>query len=183
MKVLFLLTLFVVAIVLLYWAMRLLLAGLAWVHTRGQRLVVCPETHAHAALRLDGGRAVTSVLLGAPRLQLCECSRWPERGRCGQPCLKQIESAPDGCLVKALVERFYDGKACALCRRPFEALDWYEHKPALMDERGRSVEWADIPAELLPHFLETFAPICWDCHVAESFRREHPELVIERNYR
>jgi hypothetical protein len=183
MKVLFLLTLFVVAIVLLYWATRLILAGMAWYRSRGARLVVCPETKAHASVHLDRTRAAASVLLGAPELRLCECSRWPERGQCGQPCLKQIESAPDGCLVKAMVERFYDGKSCALCHHPFESLDWYEHQPALMDERGRSVRWADVPAELLPHFLETYRPICWNCHVAETFRREHPQLVIERNYR
>ena len=183
MKVLFLLTLFVVVMVALYWALRLLFAVGAWFRTRGERLVVCPETKQHAAVRLDQRRAVASVLLGAPKLELCECSRWAERGKCGQPCLKQIESAPDGCLVRSMVERFYEGKACSLCRHPFGTLDWYEHKPALMDPRGRSVQWADVPAELLPHFLETFAPICWDCHVAESFRREHPELVVERNYR
>jgi hypothetical protein len=30
---------------------------------------------------------------------------------------------------------------------------------------------------------ETFAthqPVCWDCHIAQTFRREHAELVTDR---
>jgi hypothetical protein len=23
-------------------------------------------------------------------------------------------------------------------------------------------------------------PVCWSCHMSETFRRAHPELVVER---
>jgi hypothetical protein len=26
-------------------------------------------------------------------------------------------------------------------------------------------------------------PVCWGCYVAQSFRREHPELVVYRPWR
>jgi len=37
-----------------------------------------------------------------------------------------------------------------------------------------------IPAEKLQEVLRTDWPVCWNCHVAETFRREHPELVVNR---
>lgn len=55
-----------------------------------------------------------------------------------------------------------------------------ERKPALMSPERRTVEWHEVPAETLPEVLSTYRPVCWSCHIAESFRREHPELVIER---
>ena len=38
--------------------------------------------------------------------------------------------------------------------------------------------WA--PLEKLQEVLATHWPVCWNCHVAETFRREHPELVAHR---
>ena len=32
-----------------------------------------------------------------------------------------------------------------------------------------------------PVMLDSYLPVCWDCHIAESFRREHPELVTDRD--
>ena len=37
-----------------------------------------------------------------------------------------------------------------------------------------------LAAESLPKIFATNAPLCWTCHQTASFRREHPELVIER---
>jgi hypothetical protein len=28
--------------------------------------------------------------------------------------------------------------------------------------------------------LSTHLPVCWDCHIARRFRREHPALVVDR---
>ena len=36
------------------------------------------------------------------------------------------------------------------------------------------------PGPNLPRIFATHAPLCWTCHLAMSFRREHPELPIER---
>jgi hypothetical protein len=29
-------------------------------------------------------------------------------------------------------------------------------------------------------FPPSSAPVCWSCHIAESFRRTHPELIVDR---
>jgi hypothetical protein len=31
--------------------------------------------------------------------------------------------------------------------------------------------------------LETHLPVCWDCYIAQSFVREHPDLVVYRPWR
>jgi hypothetical protein len=38
-------------------------------------------------------------------------------------------------------------------------------------DRG-SVEWREIRPEKLYDVLATHMPICWNCHIAETFRRE-----------
>ncbi len=152
----------------------------AWLQFRGQRLVTCPETQAPAAVAVDAlGVAATSALDGQ-RLVLSRCSRWPEREHCGQECLKQIESAPDACLVRTVVDQWFTGKACAYCGRPIAEPHVLQHHSALLGPDGVTLEWADIQAEKLPELFRTHRPVCWNCHVAESFRRLHPELVTDR---
>ena len=50
---------------------------------------------------------------------------------------------------------------------------------------GFSLElpWRDIPAEELPQVFATEQPICFDCYVAATFRREHPELVVDNRWK
>jgi hypothetical protein len=31
--------------------------------------------------------------------------------------------------------------------------------------------------------LETHLPVCWDCYIAQSFVREHPDQVVYRPWR
>jgi hypothetical protein len=45
---------------------------------------------------------------------------------------------------------------------------------------GRTLDFAQITSEQLVAHLDECAPVCFDCHLAEQFRREHPELVTER---
>jgi hypothetical protein len=147
---------------------------------RGTRVVTCPETKTTAALALDAGRAARTAGLDEPEMRVASCSHWPEREQCGQRCLAEIRSAPDGCLARAMLGNWYLGKACVLCGRAFGEIDWMERKPALMSPERQTLEWHEVPAESLPRVLSTHRPVCWSCHIAESFRREHPELVVER---
>ncbi len=39
------------------------------------------------------------------------------------------------------------------------------------------------PRLALSQSHELRLPLCWDCHVAESFRREHPDLATDRDSR
>ena len=153
----------------------------SYFHFRGTRLVTCPETKRPAAVEMDAAYlGLTSALGMAPRLRLEDCSRWAVRERCDEPCLNQLQNAPEECLVRRIVTLWYEGKSCAFCGKPIQRLDWPGHQPALMDTNRRTVQWHEVPPEQLPEVLATFRPVCWNCHVTETFRRQHPEMVVER---
>jgi len=164
--------------VALYWAFR---GVRAYSRTRGKRLVTCPETHCTAAVELDAKAAALKAFRGGTYLCLQDCSRWPESKDCAQECLPQIESLGQGCLVRNIVVGWYTGKACVFCHKPVDnAADWTGHLPALLTPDSTTVTWGDVPPEKLPEVFQTYQPVCWSCHIAETFRREHPELVIDR---
>ncbi len=177
-------TLLVVLLVLLA-AVGALVAWLlrAYVRHRGVRLITCPETRTQEAVVVDAGHAAVTALLGRTELRLADCTRWPERRSCGQACLEQILAAPDGCLIRSIVARWYDGKTCLLCGRPVGEREWLEHEPALMDladPQRPTRAWRDVPPERLGEVLATHGPVCWNCHIVETFRRQHGDRVIER---
>jgi hypothetical protein len=168
----------IVAIFLVVWS-----RALAYSKFRGVRLVTCPETAKPAAVDVDATHAALTGLIGKLNLQLKNCSRWPERQGCEQECLVQIEAAPEDCLVRNIFARWYQGKSCVYCRKPLEQMDWAQHKPALMSPEQVTFEWNDIRAEALPEVLTTYLPVCWNCHIAETFRRRYPHLVVERPWK
>ncbi len=149
---------------------------------RGARLVTCPETKAAAAVEADAFQAAFSE--GAARkLRLKECSRWPERENCGQECLQQIEAAPEDCLVRNIVTRWYSGKKCALCGKSVENIDWLQHKPGVLCPDKKTALWSEFRVETLPNIMSTHLPVCWDCHIASTFRREYPNLAVDRPWK
>ncbi len=149
---------------------------------RGTRVVACPENEQPAAVEIDAVQAAFSSM-DQPHLSLKECSRWPEKENCGQECLRQIQMAPDDCLLKNMLIKWYAGKSCALCRKPVGEIVWHEHKPALMGPDHVTVEWFEFRPEMVKEVFATCLPVCWDCHIAATFRREHPELVVDRPQR
>ncbi len=160
-----------------------LTAGRAYRRYRGARLVACPETEQAAAVEVDAAHAAAGAAVGKMELRLSSCTRWPEREQCGQECLRQIEAAPDGCLVRRIVTDWYKGKACVICGKALDHVDWYERKPALMGPDHHCLLWQDVPADQLPRVLGDHAPLCWNCYIAESFRELHPELVLDNPWR
>ena len=85
--------------------------------------------------------------------------------------------------MRVILTTWYAGKSCARCGKPVGEINWLAHKPALMSPERRTFEWAEVAPEQLPEVLATHRPVCWSCHLAEVFRREHPELVVERPWR
>jgi hypothetical protein len=160
----------------------LLIRGLRfYLKLRGKRLVTCPETQKPAAVDMDAIHLAREAAFGTPYLRLSECSRWPERQGCGQECLKQIEAAPEGCLVRRMVADWYAGKTCVICGKPVDvAEERVGHVPALLNLEKKTVYWDKIAPEKLPEVFQTHSPVCWSCHIAETFRRQHPNLVIDR---
>ena len=181
----------------LLWAVALavLVAGLAFAYhwlrravpaffrLRGERVVICPETRRPAGVAVDAGHAAATAFRREPELRLSSCSRWPEKADCGQECLRQIAAAPEDCLVRTMLTRWYTGKSCLYCGKPFATIHWHDHKPALLDRDGRTMEWEQVAAEDVPDALGRDKPVCWNCHIAETFRRMHPELVVDRTLR
>jgi hypothetical protein len=145
----------------------------------GDRVITCPGNQKTAVVRLDAGHAAWTNLGGERKLRLDSCSRWPERADCGRECLREVEVAPDGCLVRARLEDWYRGARCALCGLWIGSLNWFEIRPGLLTPEGRPLSWAEIPAEELPAALAACRPICSDCYLAESFRDQFPDRVID----
>jgi hypothetical protein len=97
-----------------------------------------------------------------------------------KPAGVAVDAMQDGCLVRSILGNWYAGKKCVVCGKPLDDIDWAEHRPALMGPDRKTVEWQDLPPEKVPDALLTHLPVCWNCHIASTFRREHPELVTDR---
>lgn len=146
---------------------------------RGNRIVVCPETLRPVAATIDALHAVRTGLTGTPRYIISSCSRWPERAGCDQACCQQIAASPRETLVRDIVSRWYKDRACAYCGASIHEINGAV-LPALRSLDGQLREWVDIPPEQLPDLLSTALAVCARCELAESFRREFPQLVIDR---
>jgi hypothetical protein len=148
---------------------------------RGKRLITCPETLTIEAVDVAARKAAVGVFVGKLTLRLDRCSRWPERRDCGQECLRQIEADPGNCLVWKIVSNWYEGQRCVYCHKRFGPLHHLDHVPALMGPDRKTAEWDDFQLEQLPELFSTYKPVCWSCHVTQTFRREYPELCVYRN--
>lgn len=168
-------------------AVRALRSAAFYRRFRGRRVVICPADEQPVEVTVDASKAAVSAALGKAHLRIHDCSRWPvlepgsvERRRCGQQCLAQIEAAPEDCLIKNMLARWYADKSCVFCRTPIGQVDWMGQKPGVMGPDRITVPWDAVPAEQLAEVLASYQPVCWNCHVAESFRRQHPNLVVDR---
>jgi hypothetical protein len=155
----------------------------SWLRYRGRRVVTCPENTRPAGVTVDAGHAAATSLGRKPELKLASCSRWPERAGCGQACLSEVEAAPEDCLVRNILVKWYEGKQCAWCRRAFGDISQGGAKPAVLRADRISVEWSEIPAEQLQATLSAASPVCFACHMAGKMVREHHELVTDRSER
>jgi hypothetical protein len=154
----------------------------AWRRYRGVRIVICPETQRPAAVSFDTGHAaLTALVEDQAELRLAACSRWPERGPCSEPCLPDVQAAGSAGTVHAVVEEWYATQRCAYCWKPITDAGTAHHQPALRASDGITVQWSDVPPEQLPDLFHTHQPVCWNCHIAETFRRLHPDLAVQRS--
>lgn len=158
-----------------WYAMRALAI---WRHLRGERIVTCPETGKPAAVRIDVGHALATLVDDLSGIRLQACSRWAERGPCDQVCAADAERYDSA--ASRIVYAWAQDKACVYCGKPVVEEETLGHHAALLGDDGVTREWLDIPGSQLPDALAHDHPVCWDCHVAESFRRAYPELVTDR---
>lgn len=181
MTVLFLVGLSVLAVIAGFILFRGIPAVETYLSFRGKRIITCPETKKKAAVDVAARTAATTSLWGDPQLRLDMCSRWPERQACGQECLLQIEVDPENCLLWNIVSDWYQSQKCVFCHKPFTQLKHFDHAPALIGPDHKTAEWTQFRPEQIPEVLATYRAVCWGCHIAETFRRVHPELVVERD--
>ena len=91
-----------------------------------------------------------------------------------------LDIAPESCLVSGVLMRWYPDKNCVYCRKAFPELQWVDHRPALRTPDGKLLAWDEVNLDKLRDVLETHSPVCWDCYIAQTFRLDHPELVVFR---
>lgn len=79
-----------------------------------------------------------------------------------------------------LMKRFFDGKECAVCKRPIPPVRLSGLRPGLLDRTtNKTYSWDDIPDADVPGALERLVPICSDCEVAEEFRQRFPGRAVD----
>jgi hypothetical protein len=155
----------------------------AYFRYRDSRLIICPDNKERAMVEVDAVHAAITSVLGQPDIRLQNCWRWPLHADCNQECLAQLDVAPEECLVRGVLMRWYYSKSCIYCGKHFEQISLLEHKPALQTPDGRLLEWRDVALQDLQTVLTSHMPVCWDCYVTQSFKHEHPDLVVYRPWR
>ena len=113
-----------------------------------------------------------------------EVNGWFGIGRppAGRREARHARSNPHDAATTAQLKRFFEGKVCAACSRPIAPVHAGELRPGLLNTKTQeAIAWADIPTANLSFALESHDPLCSHCAVVETFRREHPELVVDRH--
>jgi hypothetical protein len=162
----------------LFFAIRYLVRE--YIRYRDSRIITCPDNGEAAIVEVDAIHAALTSALGQPDIRLQNCGRWPLRQNCGQECLVQMDVAPPECLVRGVLMRWYEFKSCLYCGKPFPQIHLLDHKPALQTPEGKLLEWSEVDIDDLRTVMNTNTPVCWDCYIAQSFIREHPEAVVYR---
>jgi hypothetical protein len=99
-----------------------------------------------------------------------------------QPAEAQAASSRHDPATNEQLKRFFDGKDCAICKRPIPPVHRTGLKPGLWNPRTHETHsWDQIPNVNLSALLETELPICSACQVAESFRQRFPDRVVDRD--
>lgn len=152
----------------------------AYFRYRDSRLIICPGNNEAAIVEVDAVHAALTSALGQPNIRLQTCWRWPLHQDCGQECLLQLDVAPPECLVRSVLMRWYESRSCIYCGQIFGQIPLLDHKPALQSLDGKLVDWNEVAVKDLQAGLKNYQPVCWDCFIAQSFVRDHPELVVYR---
>lgn len=95
---------------------------------------------------------------------------------------KRAKVNPHDAAMTAELKHFFAGKHCAACSRPIPPVHAGAMHPGLLNANTHdAIAWEDIPAANLSTTLESHVTICSSCLTAETFRRQYPELVVDRH--
>ena len=144
---------------------------------RGRQSVTCPDSQQTAGVEVDNEFAFWAALRGQEHSRLKSCSRWPEKGDCGQECLAELEPSPEN--VDRLLAKWYEGKTCALCARTLTPSDWRRSRLAVLNEQHKLFELRQMQLDQLQASLQHMRPLCWNCHQEERARQAEPPRVLK----
>lgn len=139
---------------------------------RGRRAAICPESGEPVNIEADNEYALRTALHGLEHSRLKSCSRWPEKGDCGQECLAQVEASPEN--VERLLTMWFEGKSCAICARSLKPTDWQRSRLGMLNLQHKLVEMRQIYPFELQAAVEYMRPLCWSCHQEERARQAVP---------
>jgi hypothetical protein len=95
---------------------------------------------------------------------------------------RHVKSNPHDAATTAQLRHFFEGRPCAACSRPIPPMHAGELRPGLLNATTReAIGWNDIPAANLSTTLQSHVPICSNCLILETLRRQNPELVVDRH--
>ncbi len=172
--------LFIIGAILLV-ALPLGVSLQAYFRNRGRRAVICPDNREPVTVELDNKYAFATALRGQEHDRLHTCSRWPEKGDCGQECLAQVNPSPEN--IERLLQKWYHGKTCAICDHALTPADWRRSRLALLNEHQKLFELRHMHLDELPSVLDQMAPLCWNCHQEERVRQAESPRLLKRDRR
>jgi hypothetical protein len=146
-------------------------------NNRGRQSVTCPDSGQATDVEVDGKFSFWAALRGQQHSRLQSCSRWPEKGDCGQECLAQVDPSPEN--VDRLLSKWYEGKTCADCARALGEVDWRQSQLAGLDQNRKLVELREMTLDRVASELENIRPPCWTCHQEERERQKVPARILK----
>jgi hypothetical protein len=149
----------------------------SYYQNRGRQSALCPDSGQSVDIEVDDEFAFWTALRGQEHSRLKSCSRWPEKGDCGQECLAQVNPSPEN--VDRLLSKWYAGKICAICERSLSASDWRRSRLALLNEQNKLFELRHMHLDELQPTLQRMRPLCWNCHEQERARQAAPTRVLK----
>jgi hypothetical protein len=144
---------------------------------RGRQSVTCPDSGQPADVEVDNKFAFWTALRGQQHSRLESCSRWPEKGDCGQECLADLDPSPEN--IDRLLTKWYEGKSCAICARALTQADWRRSRLAVLNEQEKLFELRYMMLDELQVTLQHMRPLCWNCHQEERVRQAVPPRVLK----
>ncbi len=149
----------------------------SYFQNRGRQSAICPETGEPAEIEVDRKFSFWTALRGQEHSRLQSCTRWPEKGDCGQECLAQVDPSPEN--VERLMLGWYKGKVCAICTRAITPSDWRRSRLAWLDSQHKLIELRQVNLRQLQSALAEMRPLCWPCHQEERVRQAVPPRLLK----
>ena len=144
---------------------------------RGRQLVSCPENGAPVDVEVDNKFGFWTALRGQEHSRLASCTRWPEKGDCGQDCLAQVDPSPEN--VERLMLGWYKGRVCAICVCGITPSDWRRGRLGWLDAQHKLIELRQVNLKQLQSALQEMRPLCWICHQEERVRQAAPPRILK----